>query len=181
MIDARSHQLFEVDSDHRLVTVTQHRKNDRERAKTINHEKQNEPDKVLQFLKEKKKKLTMKLSQVTKEDSRSEIKKQRNQNNNAIKKRKAHIVTKQLLDEALDINQTKDNAQAALALKKILKVPKKKTKPSITIDKLTNHFSSQFEKDESFNHSSRYTKLVGTGDIDQAIKKLKNGKAPGPD
>ena len=58
----------------------------------------------------------MKLSQVTKEDSRSEIKKQRNQNNNAIKKRKAHIVTKQLLDEALDINQTKDNAQAALAL-----------------------------------------------------------------
>ena len=54
MIDARSHQLFEVDSDHRLVTVTQHRKNDQERAKTINLEKQNEPDKVLQILKEKK-------------------------------------------------------------------------------------------------------------------------------
>ena len=60
-------------------------------------------------------------------------------------------------------------------------MPKKKTKPSITIDKLTNHFSSQFEQDESFNHSSRYTKLVATGEIDQAIKKLKNGKAPGPD
>ena len=57
MIDARSHQLFEVDSDHRLVTVTQHRKNDRERAKTINHEKQNEPDKVLQFLKKTRRNL----------------------------------------------------------------------------------------------------------------------------
>ena len=65
--------------------------------------------------------------------------------------------------------------------KRILKVPNKKTKPSITIDKLTSHFSSQFEKDENFNHSSRYNNLIGTVEINQEIKKLKNGKARGPD
>ena len=97
--------------------------------------------------------------------------------NNAIRKRKAFLTEKALLNEALEIMNGKENALATLALFQKLKDNRKQ----ISLNKLTNHFKSQFCRGESIPEETGYFKLVSSVEIDRAKMKLKNNKAPGPD
>ena len=54
-------------------------------------------------------------------DKLAGLKQQRNRISNAIKQRKAFLTTEEMIAEAGEITKAKNNAQAALALKMIIK------------------------------------------------------------
>ena len=143
-MNARSYNIFTVDTDHRLVLVTLYRETDPQRGKGTPKESKTE-DKVLLELRLKKAQIRQKLSQV-KPEKIPHLKRERNRVSNAIQKRKAFLATKQLIDDALEINQAKDNAQASLALKKLLKEQHRGVlkKEKISASKLSDHFQQHF-------------------------------------
>ena len=84
MMNARSYNIFTVDTDHRLVLVTLHRETDPQRGKGTPKESKTE-DKVLLELRLKKAQIRQKLSQV-KPEKIPHLKRKRNRVSNAIQK-----------------------------------------------------------------------------------------------
>ena len=114
MINARSHIVHEVDTDHRLVTAV--RKNDYDRKKKTPKTRKECSHKILGELKLKKRNLRERQTQSRKPLDES-AKKARNRLNNAITKRKAFLIIKDMITEAKDLMKAKDNALAAKAKK----------------------------------------------------------------
>ena len=117
MINARSHIVHEVDTDHRLVTAVLFRKNDYERKKQPPKTRKECSDKILGELKLKKRNLRERQTQSRKPLDES-AKKARNRLNNAIKKRKAFLIINDLITEAKELMNAKDNALVARAIKR---------------------------------------------------------------
>ena len=118
MMNARSYNIFTVGTDHRLVLVTLHQGAGPQRGKGTTKVSKT-GGKVLLKLRLRKAQIRQKLSQV-KPEKIPHLKRERNRVSNAIQQRKAFLATKHLIDDAVEINQAKDNAQASLALKKLL-------------------------------------------------------------
>ena len=97
-----------------------------------------------------------------------------------VKRRVGHLESVALLNEANEILNAKDNAQAALAIKKFLSRRKRK-KLEVPIEKLTEHFKEAFTTDNNPSWAPSFTKLVTQEEVKLARKQHKNGKAPGPD
>ena len=97
-----------------------------------------------------------------------------------IASRVGHLESKKLLDEANEIVNTKDSAQSALAIKKIL-TRKRRVKPQITLEKITEYFSTQFWTDSKEEEQLTFPSLVTQSEVEIARTKLKNNKATGPD
>ena len=77
MINARSHNIFTIDTDHRIVITTLYRKNDFERAK--HHQpSRREGDKIITELKVKKQENRQKLSQAKTPEKVQNLRKERN-------------------------------------------------------------------------------------------------------
>ena len=168
-----------MDSDHRLVTVTMWRKNDFERTKKV--KAQTTIDPTLLFLQKKKSTIIEKMANAKILD---DLKREKNRTTNAIKRRKAFLTTKTMLEEADEILNAKDNAQASLALKRIIKRPAPKIK-EIATKELTKHFGKHFKMGETGKNVSEFSttffQLVSQKEVMAAVKALKNGKAAEPD
>ena len=176
MINARSYNVFSVDTDHRLVVTILHRKNDLERGKRT-QKRPPEVDRVLTVLKKKKALIRQKLSQTNDPSKIKKMKKQRNRLNMCVKRRIGHLESEALLSEANEIMNAKDNAQAALAIKKIL-FRRKRKKLELPIEKLTEYFKEAFTMDNNPSWAPSFIKLVTQEEVTLARRQLKNGKAP---
>ena len=91
----------------------------------------------------KKQENRQKLSQAKTPEKVQKLRKERNRLNNCIKKRIRYLETTEMLKNANEIMQAKDNAQAALAIRKVLGRRNRKHK-KITNVELTKHFKEQF-------------------------------------
>ena len=133
-------------------------KNDFERG-TKKPERQKTEYKVLIEVKQKKAAITEKLSQIRKETSRKKFLEQRSRINIAIKKRKTHLMTEELISEATKILTAKDNAQAPFAMEEIFRSSARSFKAPV--EKRTDHFKKQFhESIPETQGKVSYTQLV---------------------
>ena len=147
-----------------LLSETDWKEEPYERAKVDQRPKHEEPDKVLKILRYKKFQIRQKLSQCYEEGKRKELKKERTRENNAVQKRKAFMEEKLLLSEANDIMNSKDNATASLALKKLfLRKPASEKKIKTKI--LTEHFKTQFCRNQQIPKSHKSPNLVTLGEV----------------
>ena len=180
MINARSYFNNHINTDHRLVVTKFMRHQSFERP-TIKKRISN-CDKVLEELSIKQKDLRRRIYQSNNTDNILKLKKYRNRVFNAIKKRKAFLLTRRLLDQADEINTAKDSAKSSLALKKIL--PKKKVRTKMPeIRKLTKYFESCFYKEDQKNItlSKNEPNCITNIEVEYFVKQLKNKRASGPD
>ena len=118
MMNDRSYNNFTVGTDHLLVLVTLHQGAGPQSGKGTPKVSKTGGKELLK-LRLRKAQIRQKLSQV-KPEKIPHLKRERNRVSNAIQQRKAFLATKHLIDDAVEINQAKDNAQASLALKKLL-------------------------------------------------------------
>ena len=180
MKNARSHHIYEIDTDHRLVTAIIFGRNDLERWKKKPERRKTEV-KVLMELRQNKAALWEKLSKTRKETSNIFLK-QKNRINVPTDMHKAHIMTEELMSEATETMRAKDNAQAALAKKALFKSSARSARFGATVEKLTDHFDKRFNA--SIPETQRkigHTLLVSLKKVASRVNKLKNNKAPVPD
>ena len=76
-----------------------------------------------------------------------------------VKRTVGHQESEALLNEANEIMNAKDNAQAALAIKKIL-FKRKRKKLEVLIEKLTTYFKEAFTTDNNSFCAPSFKKLV---------------------
>ena len=127
----------------------------------------------------KKQENRQKLSQAKTPEKVQKLRKERNRLNNCIKKRIRYLETTEMLKNANEIMQAKDNAQAALAIRKVLGRKKRKQK-KITNVELTKHFSEQFWTEEPQKVANPgYLKLTTMSEVEKAKMKLKMVKPQG--
>ena len=179
MMNARSYNVFSVETDHRLVIATLRRANDFGRNKTQKISATTE-DKVISTLRAKKHNIIEKMSQCKDGKKMKDRIKQETRIKNCIKRRTRYLETKTMLDEANEIMRTKDNAQSSFVIQKILK-KRKRVKTQLVIEKLTKHFSEKFYSELCQPISAGQTTSVESSEFAKAVVKLKNRKAPGPD
>ena len=92
-----------------------------------------------------------------------------------------------MLNEAEAIMKAKNNAQASLALKKVISSQnqKKEThKQEADITELTTFFEKHFTDNEAEDLNKRpvsFYQRTSKAEVASAIKKLSKNKAPGPD
>ena len=161
-----------------------HKKRDFERGK----QQQREPrktDDIIAALTKQQKELRNKIFQSNSMSKIAEWKKNRNIIFNKIKKRIADIETEKLLNDAAEINNVKDAAQASMALKKIFK-KKKSTVKMPAMGELSKYYQSCFfdpKHDQGTTHSlpSDNITWVTVEEVKMCKNSLKHRKATGPD
>ena len=187
MTNARSYHCFSADSDHRLVVTTLYRKNDFERSKLSSPVSKADP--VIKEMKRRLIDVRQKLYQSSNIDLTAALKKQRNRLKNVIKKREAFLIEKTMICEADDIMRAKDNAQSALAIKKLFQRPYNKS--LVSLSEFTEYFRKQFFSSGAENNMSEsqylsnfpigFKRLVTVDEVAKARTRLRNNRAPGPD
>ena len=135
VINARSYTANKVETDHRIAAVKLHRKLGWERGEAKETRRATE-DPVLIELKTKRRQNLEKMGEF-KLDKLAGLKQQRNKISNAIKQRKAFLTTEEMIAEAGEITKAKKNAQAAWALKMIIKRNARTKKQKINLGKIT--------------------------------------------
>ena len=186
MIDARSYQTLSVNTDHRLVITKLRMKTDWERGRRSKPVHRGE-DPVMKKLRAKRAIKKEKISNTKDDEKRQILRKERNRICNAVKRRLAFLTVKKMLNEAEEIMKAKNNAQASLALKKVISSQhqKKRThEKEADITELTSFFQKHFTDNEAEDLNKRpvsFYQLTSIAEVASAIKKLSNHKAPGPD
>ena len=107
-------------------------------------------------------------------DKSAGLKEQRNRTIKTIKQRKAFL-TKEMKTETGEITKAKNNAQSALALKKIIKGNERTKKQKNDSSKITKHFENHFtdpETEELAKGSTSFFRLIIESEVREAVKKL---------
>ena len=178
MKTARSHHKYEVDTDHRLVTAIIFGKNNFESGKKKPEGRETE-DKVVIELKQKKVVVRRKLSQTKKKISKKFFE-QGSQLNNAIERREAHLITKELITEGTKNLTAKDKAQADHTKKKIIKSAAGTFKA--LVEKLIDLREKQFNASiPEIDEKNGCTKMVSLNEVTSCVSKRKTTKSSAPD
>ena len=127
IVNSRSYINHQINTDHRLVIAKFKTKQILETS-TATKRPMKKNDETILFLSNKQKELLSKIQKSTNSRKIKKWKKKRNRLFNAIKRRKAYLIAKKYMDQAEELNQAKDNAQTALALKKLFQEHKPKVK-----------------------------------------------------
>ena len=103
----------------------------------------------------KKQENRQKLSQAKTPEKVQNLRKERNRLNNCIKKRIGYLETTEMLKNANEIMQAKDNAQAALAIRKVLGRKKRKKKENNKCGAYKTFFGTVLDRGTPKSSTSR--------------------------
>ena len=109
------------------------------------------------------------------------LKKNKNQSCNALRRRKAFLVLNNILEESEEILNSKDDAQASLAIKKIVGQERPTATREFDIKSVTIHFEKHFTSLSSRrveDSPTKFLKVVSKREVISVVRDLRNNKAP---
>ena len=142
----------------------------------------NESDAVFKQLDYIKSVLSEKLSQTRNKDKVTDLKKQRKTygRNKGVKERKAHLITAELLDQALEVVNSKDNAQAACSVGQKSYCTLRRSRKNWCIAAGSINISRKVQWWPPSRQEQSIQKMTTSTAVKLATKKLKKKNAEGP-